>query len=175
MARCRGRHAECPPRGSVRGPLNDRHGPKAEGPRRQCSVRVRGPASRSSRLPASSAVLSLARALHRHDAERAGLLPCPPRPPGDRLDADVTAGAIADADPLIGGAGSATCRRTPASAAASRVIHKADAIWRICSMTKVVSVAALILAERDRLPRPADRLPDSTRRQAASRLSRTTS
>jgi CubicO group peptidase (beta-lactamase class C family) len=69
---------------------------------------------------------------------------------GDRLEADVAAGAIAGADLLVGGTGDEIWRRTVGlrdSVAGDRL--EPDAIWRIYSMTKViVSVAALVLAER---------------------------
>ena len=83
---------------------------------------------------------------------------------GDRLEADVAAGAIAGADLLIGGTSGEIWRRTVGFrdiVAGDRL--KPDAIWRIYSMTKViVSVAALVLAERGvlRLDQPvADFIP----------------
>ncbi len=83
---------------------------------------------------------------------------------GDRLAADVVTGAIAGADLLIGGTGGDIWRRTVGfrdSVAGDRL--RPDAIWRIYSMTKVVvSVAALVLAERGalRLDQPvADFIP----------------
>lgn len=83
---------------------------------------------------------------------------------GDRLAADVAAGAIAGADLLVGGAGGDLWRRTVGFR--DRVAGdplRADAIWRIYSMTKVVvSAAALVLAERGdlRLDQPvADFIP----------------
>lgn len=82
---------------------------------------------------------------------------------GDRLDADA-AGAIARADLLIGGTEGGSWRRTVGFrdiVVGDRL--RADAIWRIYSMTKVIiSVAALVLAERGdlRLDRPvADFIP----------------
>lgn len=83
---------------------------------------------------------------------------------GDRLEADVAAGAIAGVDLLIGGTGGDVWRRTIGfrdAVAGDRL--RADAIWRIYSMTKVVvSAAALVLAERGglRLDQPvADFIP----------------
>jgi CubicO group peptidase (beta-lactamase class C family) len=87
---------------------------------------------------------------------------------GDRLKADVGAGAIAGADLLIGGTGGEIWRRTVGfrdSVVGDRL--RADAIWRIYSMTKVVvSAAALVLAERGalRLDQPvADFIPAFSR------------
>ncbi|MCB4805491.1 CubicO group peptidase (beta-lactamase class C family) [Methylobacterium brachiatum] len=83
---------------------------------------------------------------------------------GDRLEVDVAASAIAGADLLIGSHDTDIWRRTagfrdPVAGDPLRT----DAIWRIYSMTKVVvSVAALVLAERGelRLDQPvADFIP----------------
>ncbi|MGH1587655.1 serine hydrolase domain-containing protein [Methylobacterium phyllosphaerae] len=86
---------------------------------------------------------------------------------GDRLQADVAAGAIAGADLLVGGADGEFWRRTVGfrdSVAGDRLAP--DAVWRIYSMTKViVSVSALVLAERGnlRLDQPvADFIPAFT-------------
>ncbi|MCJ2063300.1 beta-lactamase family protein [Methylobacterium sp. J-088] len=83
---------------------------------------------------------------------------------GDRLADDVATGAIAGADLLVGGTGGDIWRRTVGfrdSVAGDDL--KPDALWRIYSMTKVVvSVAALVLAERGalRLDQPvADFIP----------------
>ncbi|WP_457108356.1 serine hydrolase domain-containing protein [Methylobacterium sp. P5_C11] len=86
---------------------------------------------------------------------------------GDRLQADVAAGAIAGADLIVGGADGEIWRRTVGfrdSVAGDRL--EPDAVWRIYSMTKViVSVVALVLAERGdlRLDQPvADFIPAFT-------------
>jgi CubicO group peptidase (beta-lactamase class C family) len=83
---------------------------------------------------------------------------------GDRLEADVATGVIAGADLLIGSADRDIWRRTIGFrdvVAGDRL--RADAIWRIYSMTKVVvSAAALVFAERGslRLDQPvADFIP----------------
>jgi CubicO group peptidase (beta-lactamase class C family) len=72
---------------------------------------------------------------------------------GDRLAADVAAGAISGADLLVGGADGDIWRRTVGFRdRAAGVALEPDALWRIYSMTKVVvSVAALVLAERGAL------------------------
>jgi CubicO group peptidase (beta-lactamase class C family) len=72
---------------------------------------------------------------------------------GDRLEADAAAGAIAGADLLVGDGGGDIWRRTVGFR--DSVVGdplRADAIWRIYSMTKVVvSAATLVLAERGAL------------------------
>ena len=69
---------------------------------------------------------------------------------GDRLTADVIAGAIAGADLLVGGCEGDIWRATVGirDVAAGDPLRP-DAVWRIYSMTKVVvSAACLVLAER---------------------------
>ena len=102
---------------------------------------------------------------------------------GDRLAADVEAGAIPGADVLIGGRDGVLWRRCVGFRnVALRDPLRENAVWRIFSMTKVlVSAAALVLAERGllRLDQPvADFIPaladlyvlhaDGTREPAAA-------
>ena len=72
---------------------------------------------------------------------------------GDRLRADVEAGAIPGADVLVGGLDGILWRCCVGFRdVTSRDPLREDAVWRIFSMTKVlVSAAALVLAERGRL------------------------